>query len=178
MLYFKEEQKMNQWWVVLVLVGVDLMILGIFIPGIYEQLILGEPWGDIPMSDPGLILVSAFTFLVLGGVSALLLSAKLETQIDKYSIRYRYFPFIRSWRKVSFDELQEFHVRKYSPISEYGGWGYRFRGRKNIALNTRGNMGLQLIFKDHKKLLIGTQKPDQLKALISKIQENKQENYG
>ena len=178
MKHFNEEQKMNQWWLIGLLIAVDLTILSIFLPGIYQQLILGEPWGDKPMSDLTLIVVSALSFSVLGAVTVMLFTAKLETKIDGKSIRYKYFPFIRSWKSVNFDELNDFYVRKYSPISEYGGWGYRYRGRKNSGLNTKGNMGLQLIFKNGKKLLIGTQKADQLKLMVSKIQESKQNVYG
>jgi hypothetical protein len=48
-------------------------------------------------------------------------------------------------------------VRKYKPLLEYGGYGIRGFGN-NRALNIAGKTGLQLIFKDGRKLLIGTQK--------------------
>ncbi|MCQ0110186.1 hypothetical protein JGC31_01235 [Zhouia sp. CL16] len=52
-------------------------------------------------------------------------------------------------------------VIKYNPIKDYGGYGWRigFRG-KGKALNIRGNKGIQIIYKNNKKLLIGTQKPE------------------
>jgi hypothetical protein len=37
------------------------------------------------------------------------------------------------------------------------------------ALNVSGNMGLQIIFKDNTRLLIGTKKPETLKNVITKI---------
>ena len=48
---FKEEQKFTQWWLWVILIPIG--ILPIF--GIYKQLILGEKFGDKPMSDLGLI---------------------------------------------------------------------------------------------------------------------------
>jgi len=40
---------------------------------------------------------------------------------------------------------------------------------KGRALNMSGNMGLQLELKDGKKLLIGTQKFEELEQLLQKI---------
>lgn len=55
---FREEQKFTQWWLWVILIGV-----GIFpVFGIYKQLILGEKFGDKPMSDPG---PSFFVYLYL-----------------------------------------------------------------------------------------------------------------
>ncbi|MBE9601319.1 hypothetical protein [Pedobacter sp. MC2016-24] len=66
-------------------------------------------------------------------------------------------------------------VRKYSPLTEYGGWGIRFGlfGQGN-AFNVSGNEGLQLEFNDHTKLLIGTKKPAELTETLNKIGQLKQ----
>ena len=72
---FKEEQKFTQWWLWLILIPIG--ILPIF--GIYKQLILGEQFGDKPMSDLGLIIFSVFIFSLIG----LFLKMKLKTSIDK-----------------------------------------------------------------------------------------------
>ena len=44
---FQEEQKFTQWYLCVILIGVGM------IPtfGIYKQLIVGEEFGDKPMSD-------------------------------------------------------------------------------------------------------------------------------
>ena len=118
----------------------------------YEQLVLGNPWGDEPMSDTGLILASLFALTVLVVVNGLIFGAKLETKVDKHHIQYRYFPFVSRWQKVGRNNLKEAYVRKYSAIGEFGGWGYRALLRsKNKALNVKGNMGLQLVFRDDKR---------------------------
>lgn len=174
---FKEEQRMNQWWLWAILLSSNILMLGIFLPALYKQLILGIAWGENPMSDKTLVLIATFTFLIMGGVTVMVLGAKLEIEIDKQRVRYRYFPFVRSWRTLRFDELNEAYVRKYSPINEYGGRGYRFRGRKNIALNTRGKMGLQLVTNKGKRILLGTQRPSELQALLDKIEQYKQQDY-
>jgi len=59
-------------------------------------------------------------------------------------------------------------LRGYSPISEYGGWGMRYSlSGKGRALNVSGRTGVQLVFKDGKKLLIGTQKADDIMQVLA-----------
>ena len=55
---FTEEQRFTQWYIWLVLV----LLLCIPLAGIYKQLMVGEPFGNNPMSDTGL--------LVFGGIMA------------------------------------------------------------------------------------------------------------
>ena len=56
-------------------------------------------------------------------------------------------------------------MRKYSPLREFGGWGYRV-GPGGKAFNMQGNMGLQLEMMGGEKLLIGTRKPEELAAWV------------
>ena len=62
-------------------------------------------------------------------------------------------------------------VRKYSALGEFGGWGIRFR-RGGIAYNVDGNKGLELTLQDNRKIMIGTQHPDELKSALPQLQEN------
>ncbi|MHC4338483.1 MAG: hypothetical protein ACYSTG_11155 [Planctomycetota bacterium] len=70
--------------------------------------------------------------------------------------------------------MSECYARTYKPIREYGGWGIRYSFRKGIgrAYNMSGNKGVQLVFKNGKKLLIGSQKPDELAQAINSIMKN------
>lgn len=161
---FFEVQKFKQWWIWLILFGIN----GISLFGIYKQLILGEQFGNKPLSDLGLIIIT--TFILLFNFSFYLF--KLETQIKTDGIYVRFFPFHRAYRFYPWDKLTKCYVREYSPLMEYGGWGLRGFG-DNRALNVSGKIGLQLIFVDSKKILIGTQKPDQLKQILEKINQYK-----
>jgi hypothetical protein len=97
---------------------------------------------------------------------------KLEVKVDQDSIRYRFAPYINRFRTIRKGEVKEIYVRKYQPIMEYGGWGYRIGLGKGRAYNIFGNWGLQLKFRNGKDLLLGTQKPEILKAAITKLKEN------
>lgn len=58
--------------------------------------------------------------------------------------------------------------RTYRPISEYGGWGIRF-GRSGRAFNMSGNRGVQLVLKSGRRVLIGSQRPEELAAAIHRL---------
>lgn len=101
-------------------------------------------------------------------ITALIYIIRLETEIRSDGIYYRFYPFHTKFRKIGIGQVSKIYVRKYKPIAEYGGWGYRLgifgAGR---ALNVSGNMGIQIVYDDHKKLLLGTKKPDEATIAIS-----------
>ena len=57
----KETQKFSQWWLWLILIGIGILP----ILGIYKQLIIGEKFGDKPMSDLGIIIFALFVFSLI-----------------------------------------------------------------------------------------------------------------
>lgn len=157
---FTEKQKFSLWWVIPII----LIPLAISFWGIIQQIILNKPFGDNPAPDWALI-ASFLGPLVL---IIFFLSLTLHTRIDHEGIIYRFFPVHRKARLIKWDDIAEVEVRKYKPILEYGGWGFR-TGRNGRALNTSGNMGLQIVFNNGKRLLIGTQKPEELKRALEKL---------
>jgi len=178
MIYYKEEQRFRQWWLMAIIGLSAVSMLIIFSYGFYQQFYLGEPWGDEPMSDRMLLLVGTFTMVFTFFICWGVLFAKLETKIKQKTIYYRFIPFVWSWKKIRLNELDHFEVRKYKPVAEYGGWGYRYSFNKGKALNVSGNMGLQLILKNGKKVLLGTQKPKELKKVMQQMVDIKQEDHG
>lgn len=145
---YRESQKFNQWWVWLLLLGT---VGGAIAAGAYEY---------ASNRDLAALLVS-------GGVAALTLIAfallQLKTTITEDGIEVKFWPFGK--RRIFRAEIVEARVRKYSPIGEYGGWGYRM-GPSGKAYNTMGNQGLQLRLKDGEKILIGTQNPEALSRIM------------
>ncbi|HEX8561967.1 MAG TPA: hypothetical protein VF676_03200 [Flavobacterium sp.] len=165
---FKERQKFRQWWVLLILLSIN----GVFIAGIYTQVINDRQFGEKPMSDQGLIIGTILVFLF----TFLMLNFRLDTIVKRDGIYVRFFPFHLKFKEFTWDNLSKCYVRKYSPISEYGGWGLRigFFGNGN-ALNVSGDKGLQLeIATNKKRLLIGTNKPEELAKAIAKLGQIKE----
>lgn len=95
---------------------------------------------------------------------------KLETKINSEGISYRFYPIQMSYRLIEWEEIKNAIIRKYKPIMEYGGWGIRVGlFGKGHAVNIKGNIGLQLELKNGNRLLIGTQKPEEMKRAFQKV---------
>lgn len=152
---FEETQQFRQWWLWVIILVATLSPLAtlFFIPG-------GFTWEAF---------ISPAIGLVIGLM--LFLGLRLKTKVDESGIYYRFFPFHLSTRFKSWEEIECAYVRKYSPLGEYGGWGIRFTFGNGLALNVSGNMGLQIKYKNGKKLLIGTNKATELESLMQMLYE-------
>lgn len=164
---FTERQRFKQWWLWLILIGIN----GLFLFGVFKQIIVGQQFGDNPMSNAGLLIATGLTI----ALTLLFINFRLDTTIKEDGIYVRFFPFHLKFKHYSWDSLEKSFVRQYSPLTEYGGWGLRLGlFGKGTAFNVSGDKGLQLEFTDNKKLLIGTNKPDELTEILNKIGQLKQ----
>jgi len=117
-----------------------------------------------------IVLAVVFGIGVPTAITALFFLLKLETEVRSDGLYVRYFPFHIRFKRFAADELSEYYARKYKPIREYGGWGIRCGlFGKGKAYNTSGNKGVQLVFKNGKRLLIGSQKAEELENAIRSI---------
>lgn len=159
---FTEKQSFRQWWLWLIL----LLVNSVFVAGLYLQVVRGIPFGNNPLCDGVLMILIGLLVLT----SILTYFARLETVIKVDGIYVRFFPFQLSFSFYSWESLSKLYVRKYNPITEYGGWGLRFGVfKQGRALSVSGNHGLQLVFADNKKLLIGTNQPQELQEILEKL---------
>ena len=158
---FKEEQRFRQLWLW------AIVILASIIPwlGLIIQVILGQKLGNNPAPNWIIILI----WLVFGiGFPLFFYSIRLITEVRKDGIYIRFFPFHRKFKIFHYAEIESYAAREYKPIREYGGWGIRCR-LGGMAYNVYGNKGVRLILKSKKKILIGTQKPEEFYKAISKV---------
>ena len=152
---FKETQRFSK---AIFLLIVPILWLPIF--GLYKQIYLGEPFGDNPLSNQGLIL---FSVLILG-VLLLFWFMKLETDINQDRINFRLVPFVK--RTYLWQDIKSVEVLKYGFV---GGWGIRLKTKYGTVYNMSGDRGLAIELKDGKKLLLGTQQAKELESVISDI---------
>jgi hypothetical protein len=152
---FQEVQRFTQWWLWLILLG----IAAVAVYGIYKQLILGEPFGDNPMSNPGLI---AFSVLIFGTI-AFFIFINLKTEIDDKEIRIEFVPFAK--KTVHWKDVKKAEIVNYGFV----GYGVRVSSKYGTVYNTKGNRGLAIQLNNGEKYLIGTQKGEELKNLIKRI---------
>jgi hypothetical protein len=152
-LYFRETQKFTQWWLWVLLIGMALIPVN----GIYKQIIIGEQFGNNPLSNLGLILFLIFMLSFVGFFWMM----ELSTEINEVSIRMKFFPFIN--KNIKWADIKSAEVVNYGFV---GGWGIRMGTKYGLVYNIRGNKGLAIELKNRKKICIGTQKENELKAVI------------
>jgi hypothetical protein len=64
-------------------------------------------------------------------------------------------------------EIVHRETRTYRPILEYGGWGVRYSFvRKGWAYTVSGNRGVQLQLANGKRILVGSQRAEELARAI------------
>ncbi|MCX8210958.1 MAG: hypothetical protein OTI34_07930 [Lewinella sp.] len=145
---YGESQKFNQWWLWLLnfVIFAALAVMGF------------NAWGE----GVG-VLTAAVGPMSMALVMILLATIELRTVITEDGLEVKFWPFGR--RRIFKSEIKTARVRKYAPLREFGGWGYRI-GPGGKAFNMQGNMGLQLEMMDGEKLLIGTRKPEELAAWV------------
>ncbi|MFO8147048.1 MAG: hypothetical protein R6U03_06625, partial [Gillisia sp.] len=161
---FEEKQRFNQWW----LYAIFALVITVIVGGIHK-----DSEGFQNFDNPGSVLFSLAALLPM----AFILFLRQDTRIDSQGITTKFFPMGFSRKFFAWKEMEKVYVRKYSPIVEYGGWGIRGIGRKK-AYNVAGNLGIQIVTKDKKKFLIGTQKPDAARAVLKQYQHKKSKTSG
>lgn len=156
---FTEKQRFNQWWILLILIAVNLVIISSLMVQWRGTVI----W-DLQPIRIGTVAIGCLLSIL---ISAFIYSNCLETVVKIDGIYVRFSPFQYTFKHIVWSELKKYYLRTYNPFAEFGGWGYRFGiFGKGTALNIAGNKGQQLEFVNGKKLLIGTQKPEEMLAAI------------
>jgi len=158
---FIEEQKFNQ----------PLVLVGLSIAFIVVSISTYSTWEEIHNGSIGEQIGALSGLIIIMLVSLLFLKLKLKTRIDEMGIHYQFYPFQFNSKTIVWNSISVCKIRNYSAISEFGGWGMKRRiYGKGRCYTTKGNIGLQLELKNEKKILIGTQKKDELQRVLNTYQ--------
>ena len=162
MTFYRESQKFPPaLW--LLLLPVSLLMTF----GAYQQLILDRPFGESPMPDGWMFSIWLIFGVLLPGFFYLL---ELRTEVLPDGVHARFYP-LPGFGVIPFANIEKCYVRQFRPIMEYGGWGLRF-SRHGTAYIMRGKVGVQLELKDGKKVLIGSQRSEELQQAIERAQRS------
>ena len=155
---YSETQYFRQIWLTILMLAMPVLLLY----AMYEQFILGVPFGDNPMSDDMLIITALIFGLIF---PAFILSLHLITEVRKDALYIRFIPLHLSVVKIKVADIVSVESVTYSPIFDYGGWGIKY-GLKGKAYNVTGNRGVRLFFENERHILIGSQKSEELAIAI------------
>jgi hypothetical protein len=164
-LYFEERQTFTQWWLWLIVGATTIGINVLFIQATVQQLILGVPWGNKPMTDESLVILSVVVLTASTGLSLLFFISVMEVRIDKRSLEYRYLPLIRNWRRIERESIRGFKQRR----SYLAGYGVKRSIDGTRILSVKGAEGIELTLDGGSRIFFGTQQPDEFISAMKKM---------
>lgn len=162
--FFRETQKFRFIILWIFLFGLS----GFTLYGLIQQVFLGNPFGNNPASNTGVV----FIFLIFGvGFPLFFYLLTLRTEVRKDAIYYMFTPLHIRWQKIFLYDIKQYEIKKYNPFWEYGGYGirYSFQGK---AYNVSGNIGIEFELNNGKRILIGTQDPEKFMKAINEARES------
>ncbi len=109
-----------------------------------------------------------WVYALIGLVLALVASLALEVRLDAAGAHYRLLPLQWRWRRVAWPAVARAYLRRYDPLGEYSGWGIKGSAR-NRAYNMANDDGWQLELRDGRRLLLGTQRPEELRQALAQL---------
>ena len=139
---------------------------------LYNYLNYGIPLGDEGEELPMGIFIGIMILmsLVFGFLLFMVLRLQLKVSISESGIYFEMPPFKKS-TTFGPGEIESAFVRKYYPIRQYGGWGWR--GIKDKAYNVTGHWGIQIILKDKRRILLGVKDHESAAHALEYIGFNK-----
>jgi hypothetical protein len=163
---FQETQRFRQWWMWLIVglvaaifwIEVAVGLLWLVAPG----LVPGAPdRGELPL----ILLIWGVCWLLFGiGLPLVIRSVRLIVEVGEGTISIRYFPL--SSRRIALGDVKTSEVRQFRPVRDYGGVGIKWAPGKGRAYIVEGNQGVWMELTSGERLLIGSQRPDELLGAI------------
>ena len=159
---YREEQSFA-WWVYVLLAL--MVVLGCssaaWHPQGREALARAArgPWLEVPLAMAvGLVLPPVLIVGVL----------RMTTEVTPAECRV-WFGIVPTYRRaVVLDAIQAIEVVQYRPIRDHWFWGVRMTRDGERVMTARGNRGVRLLFADGSRMLIGSQRPEELAEALER----------
>ena len=172
-LVFQERQYFKKWKAAIFFVFINTP----FVIGFIIQIILGKQWGNNPMSNMMLLIIMLIIFLF----SLCFFFVRLDTVIDKDGVYVQMFPVQWKFNFTPWDCVLKAEIRKMNPFFLGGGgwlptyqysrykWNLSGFKRKSLMAIISGNKVLQLDIVNNERIVIGTQRPEELSEVLEKL---------
>lgn len=152
MAQFREEQRFQ--WFLTAMFLIPAPVVGY---GLYRAVWLNNT------SIPASLLWPALAVALV--VAVWFLRLKLVTEVRDDGL---FVNFVWLWpeRTIAWEQIRSVETRTYRPIRDFGGWGVRWAAR-GIVYHARGNRGVRLVLASGERILVGSQRTDELARAIA-----------
>lgn len=154
--HYRETQTASDWWLYKLTIVVTAVGMGSSGIGSFRT---GALWMGLLCFGLGLIM------------AAFIWALRLETVVRRDAVYSRVWPLHLSFRKFAWGDMDRHEAVTYRPIRDYGGWGIRL-GKEGWAYNMYGKRGVLLHLRSGKTQLIGSQRPEELAAAITRAKSH------
>jgi hypothetical protein len=118
------------------------------------------------MTDYNRLLIIILPLLL---VANFILASKLIMQIRTDGIYVRFPPWQSKFSIYNWTDVAEIFVRDYGTMREFMGWGIRYAPGK-MGYIVAGNSCIEIVFKNGNKVLITTQKANEINDVLRRIE--------
>jgi hypothetical protein len=153
---FREVQRFPLRRMALALASPPCFLLGLLI----WQVVLGHTWGKHPMSNGDVIGWTVFLWLIYFR----LITVRLVTEVRQGELIVAMRGLWRL-RRVPLAGIHSVETITHDVARDYGGYGFRST-RDGKAYVAGGTRGVRVTLAAGEKLVVGTQRPDELAATI------------
>ncbi|HME05462.1 MAG TPA: hypothetical protein VKG25_00370 [Bryobacteraceae bacterium] len=126
------------------------------------QVLLGHPWGKEPMSNANVVGWTIFLWLIY----LRLITVRLVTEVRNGELIVGMRGLWRS-RRVRLSDIRSVEIVSFDPVHDYGGYGIR-SNREGPAYIASGSRGVRVTLSAGEKLLVGSQRADELAKVVSR----------
>lgn len=174
---YSEQQSFREvFWIWLILIPVAfLSSLGILF-GFYQQIILGEPWGNEPMSDSGLIIALLVVIVAQVLVIWVVASMRLSIEITGEEFRYKFFAFFTHWNAITRHQIAGYSLEKYAFWKGRGLGYHQDLFSKTVRMIIKPDYILTLKTNDSRTIMMSTKNKEEIERAMQKLMSNS-ENF-
>ena len=158
---FEEKSSLKIWWLYLVTAVTIFPTLAVLI---FDK-------GGLNLAAlKGMYFAPVFAILLPFLIIYLVQQNKLTLKINAEGVSFRYLPFHFKPNRFRWMSIEKAYIRKYDAFSEYGGYGVKtrlwFKFKDKAYLLNDKSKGLQLEFKNGKKLLFSSNRIDEMELFL------------
>ncbi len=153
---FREVQRFPLRRIAVALASPPCFMLGLLI----WQVALGHTWGKHPMSNGDVIGWTIFLWLIY----LRLITVRLVTEVREGELVVAMRALWRL-RRVPLNGIRSVETITHDIVRDYGGYGIRST-RAGKAYVATGSRGVRLTLASGEKLVVGSQRPDELAAAL------------
>ena len=99
-----------------------------------------------------------------------LIFTRLDMEVRTDSLLIAFGPIHLARKRIPLSEIESVSGLTYRPLREFGGWGWRPRGKKT-AWTIRGNQALRVTLRTGREVYVGSRFPQRLEERVRKAMQ-------